>query len=258
MIDSHCHLDFAAFEGRREEALADARAAGVHTVINIGVDLAASERSVALAEQHAMVYATVGVHPHDATTLDADTLARLRALARHEKVVAVGEIGLDFFRDRSPRETQKRAFHQQLELAIETALPVVIHTREAFRDTVAIVREYAPRLRGGVFHCFPGDIAEAREAIDLGFVISVGGVITFGDTKMARVAQAVPLDRIILETDAPFLTPAPHRGKTNYPAYVRYVYRRLAELKELPAAHLERTVDGTVQKLFGLVETLEG
>lgn len=258
MIDSHCHLDFDKFDGRRDEALAEALAAGVHTVINIGVDLASSGRSVQLAEEHRMVYATVGVHPHDAKTLDAPALARLRELAEYEKVVAIGEIGLDFYRDLSPREVQRKAFRQQLDLAVETGLPVVIHTRESFRETVEIVREYAHRLQGGVFHCFPGEINEAHEVMDLGFVISVGGVITFGDTRMAKVAQAAPLDKVILETDAPFLTPAPFRGKTNFPAYVRYVYKRMAELKQMPLAEVERTVDRTVQKLFGLVETFGG
>lgn len=258
MIDSHCHLDFDKFDGRRDEALADALAAGVHTVINIGIDRASSERSVRLAEEHRMVYATVGVHPHDAKTLDAALLARLRELAGHEKVVAIGEIGLDYYRDLSPREMQKKAFRQQLELAVEAGLPVVIHTREAFRDTVDIVRECAPRLKGGVFHCFPGDINDAREVMDLGFVVSVGGVITFGDTRMAQMAQAAPIDKVILETDAPFLTPAPYRGKTNFPAYVRYVYKRMAELKQMPVTEVERTVDRTVQKLFGLVETFGG
>ena len=258
MIDSHCHLDFDKFDGVREQALADCRANGVHTVINIGADMASSERSIALADQHDMVFATVGVHPHDATALDSAALTRLRELARHEKVVAIGEIGLDYYRDLSPRNVQAKAFRAQLDLALETNLPVVIHTREAFRDTVRIVKEYVPRLRGGVFHCFPGNAEEAREVIDLGFVISVGGVITFGDTGMAKTAQATPLDKIILETDAPYLTPAPFRGKTNFPAYVRFVYKRMAELKQTPPAEVERTVDRTVQKLFGLVETFGG
>lgn len=258
MIDSHCHLDFDKFDGVREQALSDAREAGVDTIINIGTDLQSSERSVNLAQQHEMVYATVGVHPHDAKILDDHAVERLRDLAQHRKVVAIGEIGLDFYRDLSPRDVQKTAFKKQLDLAVELKLPVVIHTRESFRPTVDIVRQYAHRLKGGVFHCFPGTIEEAHEVIDLGFVISVGGVITFGETGMARVAQATPLDKVILETDAPFLTPAPHRGKQNFPAYVRYVYKRVAELKQMPPAEVERTVDRTVEKLFGLVETFGG
>ncbi len=258
MIDSHCHLDFDKFDGQREEALAAAREAGVHTVVNIGVDRASSERSVALAEEHDMVFATVGVHPHDATTLDSSLLDQMRAWAKLRKVVAIGEIGLDYYRDLSPRRVQQEAFRKQLELAIETKLPIVIHTRESFADTVDIVRDYAPRLHGGVFHCFPGDIDDARTVIDLGFVISVGGVITFPKASMADVAAAVPLDKVILETDAPYLTPVPHRGKQNFPAYVRFVYEKVAELKKLPVSEVEKTVDRTVQKLFGLVETFGG
>jgi len=258
MIDSHCHLDFDKFDGRRDQALADAREAGVHTVVNIGVDRASSERSVTLAERHDMVFATVGVHPHDASTLDDTLIDQMREWTRHRKVVAIGEIGLDYYRDLSPRKVQQQAFRRQLELAVETKLPIVIHTRESFEDTVEIVREYAPRLHGGVFHCFPGDIDDARTVIDLGFVISVGGVITFPKASMADVAAAVPLDKVILETDAPYLTPVPHRGKQNFPAYVRFVYEKVAELKELPVSEVERTVDRTVQKLFGLVETFGG
>lgn len=258
MIDSHCHLDFDNFDGQREEALAAAREAGVHTIINIGVDGSSCERSVELADKHDMVFATVGIHPHDASTLDDALCERMQAWTKHRKVVAIGEIGLDYYRDLSPRTAQQQAFRRQLDLAVETKLPVVIHTRESFADTLAIVREYAPRLRGGVFHCFPGDIDDARTVIDLGFVISVGGVITFPKASMAEVAAWAPLDRLLLETDAPYLTPVPHRGKQNFPAYVRYVYEKVADLKKMPLGEVEKTVDRTVQKLFGLVETFGG
>ncbi len=258
MIDSHCHLDFDKFDRKREQALADAREAGVHTVINIGTDVPSSEKSVALAERFDMVYATVGIHPHDAKRLDERVLGRLRELAAHDRVVAIGEIGLDFYRDLSPRDVQAKAFRKQLELAIETKLPIVIHTRESFRETVGIVKEYAGDLTGGVFHCFPGNVPEADEVINMGFVISVGGVITFDKASMARVAAAVPLGKIILETDAPFLTPVPYRGKQNFPAYVRFVYEKLADLKDLSVIEVEKTVDRTVEKLFGLAETFGG
>ena len=258
MIDSHCHLDFDAFDGKRDSALKDCRDAGVHTVINIGTDVAASRRSVQLAEEHDMVYATVGVHPHDASTLDDAAFARIAELADHKKVVAVGEIGLDYYRDLSPRDVQQKAFRRQIELAVEKKLPIVIHTRESFADTLDIVREYAHRLSGGVFHCFPGTAKEMREITEMGFYISVGGVITFPKAKMAAVAMVTPPDRILLETDAPFLTPEPHRGKQNFPVYVQHVYRRLAALKQLPLPDLERIVDRNVQKLFGLVETFGG
>jgi len=255
MIDTHCHLDFDVYNNRRDEIVAEANAAGVHTIINIGVDRNSSVHSVELADAYDSVYAAVGVHPHDAKTLNDEVAQELRELAHRKRVVAIGEIGLDFYRDLSRRDLQRKAFRRQLELAAELKLPIVVHTRQSFRETVDIVREHASGLAGGVFHCFPGSVEDANEVIALGFVISVGGVITFKDAKMARVAAEVPLDKIILETDAPFLTPAPYRGKENRPAYVKYVYQKLAELRKTDIEEVEKIVDRTAQKLFGLVET---
>jgi len=254
MIDSHCHIDFKDFNKNRDEIIENAKQVGIHTLINIGADLASSERSVQLADKHDMIYATVGVHPHDATILDQATFNRIKELADHKKVVGIGEIGLDYYRDLSPRNIQKEAFRKQLELAVELNLPVVIHTRESFEDTLEIVKDYSSDLPGGVFHCFPGTTDDALEVISLGFVISVGGVITFKKAKMADVATEVPLDKIILETDSPYLTPEPFRGKQNQPAYVRYVYEKMTQLREMPFAEIEKTVDRTCQKLFRLVE----
>lgn len=258
MIDSHCHLDSKIYHGQIDDLLSEARSAGVHTVVNIGVDIPSSEISVTLAEKYEMLYATVGIHPHDATTLNDQTLARLRDLAEHRKVVAIGEIGLDYYRDMSPRPVQREAFQRQLELAVELQMPVVIHTREAFEDTISIVRDFAPRLPGGVFHCFPGDTAQAERVFELGFVISVGGVITYNKAGMARVASDVPLDKIMLETDAPYLTPVPHRGTTNRPALVTIVAKKLAELRGISLAEIERATDRNTRKLYRLVETFGG
>ncbi len=258
MIDSHCHLDFDAFEGCREEVIKEASAEGVHTIINIGVDRATSLRSVELANAYNPIYATVGVHPHDAKTFDDDVEQELRRLASRKKVVAIGEIGLDFYRNLSPHDVQRQVFRRQIKLAIDLKMPIVIHTRESFRETVEIVREYASELVGGVFHCFPGTVDDAHDVFALGFVISFGGVITFKNSKMSHVATEVPLDKIILETDAPYLTPVPHRGKQNRPAYVKYVYEKLAELKAVGLDEIEKAVDQTTQKLFGLVDTFGG
>jgi TatD DNase family protein len=258
MIDSHCHLDFEPFQNRLDEVLSSAREAGVHTVVNIGVDLDSSRRSVAMAEAHEMVYATAGVHPHDARTLDDNVLAEFRDLAGHDKVVAVGEIGLDFYRDLSPRPVQKKAFRRQLELAVALKMPVVIHTRKAFRETVEIVREYAADLPGGVFHCFPGTIEDAHEVFELGFITGVGGVVTYKGSGMSKVAAEIPLERIIIETDAPYLTPVPHRGKTNEPAYVKYVCEKLADLRSMSVSEVEKTTDRTCRKMYRLVETFGG
>ena len=258
MIDSHCHLDFDEFEGRRDEAVSEALSAGVHTIVNIGTDLKSSKNSVRLAEAHDCIYATVGVHPHDARKYNEETEAELTGLSDHRKVVAIGEIGLDYYRDLSPRDVQQSVFRNQLELAVEKRLAVVIHTREGFRETVEIVREYSRRLVGGVFHCFPGTVGDAYDVIDLGFEISVGGVITFPKAKMAQVATEVPLKHILLETDSPYLAPVPFRGKSNQPAYVRFVRDKLAELRGITADEVETITDRNSRKLFRLVEVFEG
>lgn len=258
MIDSHCHLDFKDFNGHREEAIENALDSGVHTIINISCDPESARRTVELADKYDCIYGAVGVHPHDAAKYNDEVERLLRDLSGHEKVKAIGEIGLDFYRDLSPRDVQRRVFRKQLELAVELKLPVVIHTRESFRDTLDIVREYIPDLKGGVFHCFQGTVAEANEVIDLGFHVSVGGIITFPKAKMARVAAEVPLDKIMLETDAPYLTPVPYRGKRNQPAYVKYVAEKMADLRQMPYSEIEKITDRTTQKFFGLVETFGG
>jgi TatD DNase family protein len=258
MIDSHCHIDFRDFDRNRDDVMHEAREAGVHTIIDVGADMESSRRAIKLAALHDMIYATVGVHPHDAKSLDHVAFEELRSLAKQPRVVAIGEIGLDFYRDLSPRPMQKTVFHQQMQLAVESKLPVVIHTREAFRETILIAAEYADLIPGGVFHCFPGDVDEAFEVIEAGFYLGIGGVVTYDRSKMARVAAEVPLDKIILETDAPYLTPVPFRGKTNRPAYVRYVCDKIAQLRDVTPTEVERVTDRTCKKLFGLAETFGG
>jgi len=258
MIDSHCHIDFREFDKDREEVLREAQQAGVHTIINVGADVATSGNAVELARKHEMVYAAVGVHPHDAKSLDDAAFKEISRLARQPRVVAIGEIGLDYYRDMSPRPIQKIAFHRQMQLAVELKLPVVIHTREAFDPTCLIVAEYAELIPGGVFHCFPGDVDEAYRVIEMGFVVGIGGVVTYDRSRMSRVAAEIPLENMILETDAPYLTPVPYRGKTNRPAYVRLVRDKIAELRGIPAAEVERVTDLTCRKLFHLVETFGG
>jgi TatD DNase family protein len=235
LVDSHCHLDGARFQADREEVIARARAAGVETLVAIGSgdgppDLSAGIR---LAEAYPFIYATVGVHPHDAAKADETAFVQLQALAAHQKVVAVGEIGLDYHYDFSPRETQRAVFVRQLEIARAAALPIVIHTREAWADTIGLLRaEYREAPRGGIFHCFSGGPAEAEEALSLGFHLSFSGVVTFPKAlELKEAARLTPLDRLLVETDAPYLAPAPHRGKRNEPAFVVETARVLAELK---------------------------
>ncbi len=255
MIDSHCHLDLKEYRNNLDEIINNARRVGVNIMVNIGADLSSSQKSVALAEKYDCIYATVGVHPHDASQYDDATEAELLKLLQHDKTVAIGEIGLDYYRDLSPRPVQRKAFIRQLEIAVRENCPVVIHSRESFRDTVAILKDYDGKLRGGIFHCFPGSVDDAFEVIAMGFHISVGGVITFPKAKMADVAAAVPLEKILLETDSPYLTPVPHRGRTNQPAYVEFVCDKLAELRGISAAEAEKVTDRNCRKVYRLVET---
>lgn len=258
MIDTHCHLNYIDKCGTIDELISEAKENSVEKIINIGADIESSQVSVELAEKYENIFATVGIHPHDAKTLNDKTLDQLNEMTSKKRVVAIGEIGLDYYRDLSPRDIQKRAFIKQLELAVEKKLPVVIHTRDSFDDTLDIIKDFAPLLNGGVFHCFPGDINQAFEVFELGLIISVGGIITFKNASMADVAKEVPLDRVIFETDAPYLTPVPYRGKTNRPAYVRYVYEHMAKIRPESLSEIEQTVDRTASKLFSLVEMFGG
>jgi TatD DNase family protein len=235
MIDSHCHLDFPDFDEDRDEVLARAIEAGVTTVINPGTDLESSRRALALTERYDNVYAAVGVHPHDASTLDRQALAELHQLASHPKVVAIGEIGLDYYRDLSPRAQQRVAFQAQLALAADLDRPVIIHQRESADDVMAALRDWAMGGHPGcVLHAFSGDEAMADEAVSLGFFIGVGGPLTFkNERRLPEIVTRLPLGCLLVETDAPYLAPHPYRGRRNEPAYVALVVKRLAELQSI-------------------------
>ena len=256
LIDSHTHLDSQRFEKDREAVVERALAAGVAAMINVGVDLASSRRSVALADENANVYASVGVHPHRARTVDGTALAELRALASHPRVVAVGEIGLDFYRDLSPRDQQRRAFRAQLAWAGKLGKPVIIHDREAHDEVLEILADWiaeAPEQRRGVLHCFSGDLAMARQAVALGLYLGVDGPITYQNAReLPEIVAWVPLERLLIETDCPYLPPDPHRGERNEPAYVRLVAAKVAELKGLPLEEVARVTTENVQRLFGM------
>jgi TatD DNase family protein len=236
LVDSHVHLDDPKFDADRDEVMERARAAGVEFMLAIGTgngppDL---EAGVRLAGQYPFLYASAGVHPHDAAKSTEETFARLRELARHPKVVAIGEIGLDYHYDFSPRPVQRAVFERQLAIAAETRKPVVIHTREAWEDTLALWDASAQPVPG-IMHCFTGDEAQARQALDRGFYLGFGGVLTFPKADATRqAARLAPEDRLLVETDCPYLAPVPHRGKRNEPAFVAEVARRLAELRGRP------------------------
>jgi len=251
LTDTHAHLDFPQFDSDREEAIERALAAGVSRILNVGADLASSRRAVALAKAHPQIYAAVGVHPHDAKTLTEEVLTELRELARHPQVVAIGEIGLDFYRDLSPRDVQRQAFERQLALARELDKPVIIHDREAHAEVMDTLRRWQG-LRG-VLHCFSGSLEMARRAVELGFYISIAGPVTFKNARrLPEIVRQLPLERLLIETDCPYLAPHPHRGERNEPAYVRLVAEAVAEIKGLPLEEVARVTTANTQTLFGL------
>lgn len=263
LIDTHTHLDDARYEPDREAMIDRARAAGVETMITIGCDLATSRAAVALADRYPFVYASIGVHPHEVKHIQPDWYDALRQLAQHTKVVAFGEIGLDYHYNHSSQEEQRQRFREQIRLARDLRLPVIIHTREAQADTVAILKEERASEVGGVFHCFSGDAWLAKDALDLGFYLSFSGIITFQNATMLRdIAKTVPLDRLLIETDCPYLTPVPHRGKRNEPAYVAQVAEQLAKGRrdtgeagaEMTAADIGRLTSANARRLFKLAE----
>lgn len=231
LIDSHVHLDDSRYSNDRDQVFQRASDSGIEAFVTIGCDLSTSQSAVRLAESHDNVFSTIGVHPHESKEILNTWYDEFRQLAQHPKVVAYGEIGLDYHYDHSPREVQRQRFREQIQLAKELELPIVIHTREAQEDTITILKEEGAANVGGVFHCFSGDRCLAKDALDLGFYLSFSGVITFKNASMLReIIKTVPLDRIMVETDCPYLTPVPHRGKRNEPAFVRYVAETIADL----------------------------
>jgi TatD DNase family protein len=234
LVDSHCHLDPAYLPAGPDDVLARAKAAGVGAFVCIGVgrDLGAVRAAVALAAERDDVFATVGVHPHDAAKTDQSAFHEIATLAQRQRVVAIGEIGLDYHYDHSPRDVQKRVFRQMIGLARELQKPIVIHTRSAPEDTLAILEEEKARDVGGIIHCFSEDRAFAERALDLDFDLSFSGILTFKNAHPIReAARFAPADRILVETDSPFLAPIPLRGKPCEPAYIVHTARCLAELR---------------------------
>jgi TatD DNase family protein len=260
LIDTHAHLDSPQFDADRAAVVERAQAAGVEVIVNAGADMDSSRRTVALAEQYPEVYAGVGVHPHDAKQVDGDTLAALRELARQPKVVAVGEIGLDFYRNLSPQDVQRRAFQAQLALAARLGKPVIVHDREAHAEVLKALTSWAAGLSGsplagrvGVLHSFSGDLLMAKRAIDLGFYISISGPVTYQNAgRLVEIIQALPLNRLLIETDCPYLTPHPHRGRRNEPANVRLVAEKIADIKGLTLDMVAAATTANARRLFEL------
>ncbi len=253
LIDSHCHLDMNSYEDDLDTLLNRAQAHGVRSIISIGIDEQSSIAAVTLAHKYPFVKATVGIHPHDVEQIDEGSYSRLKKLVldNREQVVGYGEIGLDYAKNYSPKAIQLQSFEEQLCLAKELSLPVIIHDREAHDDCLSLLQNAAPFSQGGVMHCFSGDMKLAEKVLALGFYISIPGVVTFKNgLNLQEVASAIPLESMLLETDGPFLSPVPYRGKRNEPAYVAYTAHKIAELRGISIEEVAKQTSKNTLNLF--------
>lgn len=257
-VDSHCHIDGEAFDDDRDEIVERAKAAGVAAMLTIGTgnphdgEIA---RAVKIAESYENVFAAIGVHPHDAKLFDEQAEKHLRELAKSEKVIAWGEIGLDFYYDHSPRDVQFDVFRRQIRIARELDLPIIIHSRDADAETVEVLIEECSQadFRGGIMHCFGGTAQMAKDLMEIGFLVSFAGNVTFKKAENLReAARVVPLEKLLIETDCPFLAPVPFRGKRNEPSYVAHTAQFLAEFYKIPVENLARQTTGNFKNFFGL------
>lgn len=264
-VDSHCHLDGPRFDPDRELVIARARESGVANMLAIGTGDGPGTLDCALkiADQHEFVYATIGIHPHEAALAKDSDFAQLEQLARHPKVIAWGEMGLDYYYDHSPRDVQQRVFIRQMQLACAAKLPIVIHCRpsdnsdDAWEDCLGLIdQHWKPSGLGGILHCFTSTWPHAKRALDMGFMISFAGNITFPKAQQIRdSAKDVPLDRMLIETDSPFLAPVPHRGKRNEPAFVKEVARQIGELRGMSTEEVAAQTSANFRRFFSLPES---
>jgi TatD DNase family protein len=251
LFDTHAHLNDPDFAADLPAAVARAEEAGVRFIVNVGYDLLSSRIAVKIAENYPGCYAAVGIHPHDAAKVIQETYTEIKKLAQATKVVAIGEIGLDYYRDLSPREIQQEVFREQISLAKELKLPIIIHDRDAHGDVLQIIKEEKAGENGGILHCFSGSWEMARQCMKLGFYISLAGPVTFKNAhRVQDLAKLIPLDSLLIETDCPYLTPEPYRGRRNEPAYVREVAKRIAELRRTTLEELAEKTSQNAKKLF--------
>lgn len=253
LFDTHVHLNAEQFNEDLQEVIDRAIAEGVTNMVVVGFDEETIKKAIELAETHDFLYASVGWHPVDAIDMTQEHLDWLKELAGHPKVVALGEMGLDYYWDKSPKEIQKEVFRKQIKLAKEVNLPIIIHNRDATADIVEILKEENAGEVGGIMHCFSGSVETALECVEMNFYISLGGPVTFKNAKKPKeVAEAIPLDRLLVETDCPYLTPHPYRGKRNEPAYVKLVAEQIADLKGLTFEEVAEETAKNAKKLFGI------
>jgi len=254
MIDSHAHLTLPQFDNDRDMVIQRALDVGLTHIITVGIDMEDCKKALNLAQQQEIISVSVGIHPHDAKSVDNGTYGELKDLAKQERVVAIGEIGLDFYRNLSPQKTQVRCFREQLQLARDVSLPVIIHDREAHREIVDMLQQEKAEEIGGVIHCFSGDWTMAKICMDMGFYISIPGTVTFKASGVYQdLVRDIPLDRLLIETDCPFLSPHPYRGKRNEPAHVRFVAEAIARIKGKDIAEIAELTTRNTQKLFNLL-----
>lgn len=251
MIDSHAHYDDKAFDEDREQMISTVFKSGIRKVINIGASMKSCRETIKLAETYEQIYAAIGVHPSDTAELTEEDMEWLKEKSAHKKVVAIGEIGLDYYWPEPDREIQKRWFRRQLSLAREVGLPVVIHSRDAFADTISIMKECKAGEIPGVIHCYSYSKESAREFLDMGYSFGIGGVLTFKNAKKLKEAVAyIPMDRILLETDCPYLAPEPNRGKRNSSLYIPYIVQVMAQIKGITEEEVVRITSGNTERLF--------
>lgn len=234
LFDTHAHLDDKKFDDDREQVIEECKADGISLILNSASNISSSLKAIGLAKKYDFIYASVGVHPHDVKDMENDTIQVLRELAANPKVRAIGEIGLDYHYDYSPREVQRKRFAEQIQLAKDLKLPIIVHDRESHEDTMEILKKTNAKECGGILHSFSGSVEMARECLKLGFYLSISGPITFkNNRKTIEVVKEIPLDMLLIETDSPYLTPEPFRGKRNNPRYVKHVAEKIAEIKEI-------------------------
>jgi TatD DNase family protein len=250
LVDSHVHLDMHQFKDDLDDVIARARAAGVGEMLQVCYDARSVDNTIALTRRYGEVYGALGIHPHDARDWDEAVENKIKEGLLLKKIVAVGETGLDYYRDLSPRERQREVFRRQIGIALYFRKPIVVHSREAFDDTIAILREEGAAEVGGIFHAFPGGVEEARQARELGFLIGVGGPLTYKNSRLPELARILPSSAFVLETDCPYLPPEPHRGTRNEPARVTIVRDRLASIRGVEPADVERAAEVNYARLF--------
>jgi len=248
LIDTHCHLQMKTFKDDMDRIVDDAIVTGIEAIINVGFDVKSSEKAVELSRKYACMFAAVGIHPHDAKMYNSNTLADLNDFLNEEKVIAIGEIGLDFYRNLSPPEVQERVFSEQLFLAKEKDIQVILHVRDAYTRVFEIIEKEKPKKV--LLHCFSGSVDDAKRGIAMGFYISFAGNITYSQGRLTDAAREVPFTSMLIETDAPFLSPIPYRGKRNEPSFLRYTVEKLAEIKDVSVEDVAHITTNNAQKFF--------